>query len=63
MKKVRESKFIGKDNKIITRSYLFGQKEKFHRAQAKLPFAEKIKILFRLQKLAHDIKSNRLRQK
>ncbi len=52
MKNKREKKIIWRGNKIITRKYLFEQKEKFHRAQAKLPFEEKIKILFQLQEIA-----------
>ena len=52
MKNKSETKIIWRGNKIITRKYLFEQKEKFHQAQAKLPFEEKIKILFRLQEIA-----------
>ena len=34
---------------------IFRAKDRFHKEQAKLPFEEKIKILVKLQQIAHDI--------
>jgi len=47
-----------KKDKLITREYLFENKEKFHREQAKLPFEEKIKMLVKLQEIAVRIKGD-----
>ena len=41
---------------------LFKAKERFHKERAKLPFEEKIQILFRLQEIAHNIKPIRLKR-
>lgn len=41
-------------DKILTRQELFKKKEKFRKAQAALPFEEKIKILVELQRLAYS---------
>lgn len=48
----KDKKFMVRDAKIVNREYLFKKKEAFHKAQAKLPFEEKIKILIELQKIA-----------
>ena len=58
-KKIEEIKIITKGNRMITRKKLFEKKEEFHKEQAKLPFEEKIKILFRLQKIANSIKKGK----
>ena len=42
--------------KILSQKELFKEKERFHKEMARLPFEEKIKILFRLQKIAKAIK-------
>lgn len=47
-----------KKNEILTREKLFRNKEKFHKEQAKLSFAEKINILVELQKIAFYIKGD-----
>ncbi len=39
-------------DKVLTRKDLFNEKDKFRKERAKIPFAEKIKILLDLQKLA-----------
>jgi hypothetical protein len=44
------------NSKIITRRNLFSKKERFHKAQAKLPFPEKVKILIQLQRIAKSIR-------
>lgn len=38
---------------------IFRQKEEFHRAQARLPIEEKVKILVELQKMALTIRPKR----
>lgn len=61
MKKNRDNKdlkiVIGK--RIITRDILFKNKEKFHKAQSKMPFEEKIALLVKLQRIAASIKKDR----
>lgn len=52
-------KIITRGGRIITRNGLFKKKEEFHKRQAKLPFAEKIKIVIKLQKIASGIKPTR----
>jgi hypothetical protein len=42
-------------NKEIVRT-IFRQKEEYHRAQARLPIEEKVKILIELQKIALTIR-------
>ena len=57
-KKIKETKIIIKNDRIITRKELFKRKEKFHKEQAKLPFEEKIQILIKLQEIASWIKED-----
>jgi len=47
---------IAFNKKVLSQRELFREKEKFHREMAKLPFEEKIKVLFKLQKIAKAIK-------
>ncbi|MCM8762733.1 MAG: hypothetical protein NC929_05405 [Candidatus Omnitrophica bacterium] len=55
MKKGKDVKIvIGK--RVITRDELFKKKEEFHRAQARMPFEEKIAVLVRLQKIYASLK-------
>ena len=49
-------KIIFDKKKVLTEKKLFKEKDKFHKEMAKLPFEKKIKILFRLQKIAKVIK-------
>lgn len=55
-KKFEDMRIIMEPKRVIRRRELFEKKEEFHRKQAKLPFEEKIKILFNLQKIANSIK-------
>jgi len=48
---------VSQRSKLSTvRNTIFQQKKEFHQRQARLPFAEKIKILVELQKIAKHIK-------
>jgi hypothetical protein len=46
--------WTGKEKEIIQN--IFRQKEEYHRAQARLPIEEKIKILVELQKMSLTIR-------
>ena len=59
MNKSKEMKILINGNKTITRRELFESKEKFHRQQARLPFEEKIRMVYNLQKIAGAIKPAR----
>lgn len=48
---------IGK--RVITRDILFKKKEEFHKAQAKMPFEERISALVELQKIARSLKNGK----
>lgn len=55
-KENEEIKIIMKGNKKITRKELFEKKELFHKQLANIPFAQKIRMLVRLQEIADSIK-------
>lgn len=54
MKNLRSGKRIIETRKghRVTMDELFRAKEKFHKASAKLPFEEKIKILMKMREIA-----------
>lgn len=47
-------KIMTHDNRIITLKELYKEHEMSHRAQAKLSYEEKVRILVELQKIARD---------
>jgi len=57
---MEKEEILIRKNKIITREKLFKNKANFHKKQAKLSFKQKIKILIELQKIAKQIKKNRI---
>jgi hypothetical protein len=59
MNKSKEMKILINGNKTITRKELFKSKENFHKQQARLPFDEKIRMVYSLQKIAGAIKLTR----
>ncbi|MGB3478798.1 MAG: hypothetical protein WBB67_06530 [bacterium] len=56
MKKNNNRRNISKGDISKIREKIFSCKTNFHKDQARLPFAEKIKVLMKLQKLAQNIK-------
>ncbi|MEW6041278.1 MAG: hypothetical protein AB1633_07125 [Elusimicrobiota bacterium] len=59
MNKNSEIKIFIRGNKVITRQSLLLKKDNFHKQQACLPFNEKIKIVYNLQKIAAAIKTTK----